>query len=87
MFAFPNVAGLAEFIPPAYLERHGNRGDAVAEFLLDQQKVAVVPGSTYGLQGNDCIRLVLCGGEPMLQDAINRMAAVRETAVASRSNG
>jgi aspartate/methionine/tyrosine aminotransferase len=73
MFAFPNIAGLANMIPQSYLDRHSHRGDAVAEFLLEQQKVAVIPGSIYGSQGNDCIRLVLCCGEATLESATNRL--------------
>jgi aspartate/methionine/tyrosine aminotransferase len=79
MFAFPNVAGLSDRIPQHYLERHRSRGDAVAEFLLEQQKVAVVPGSIYGLQGNDFIRLVLCCGEATLEDAMNRLKSTAAT--------
>jgi len=71
MFAFPNIAGLADAIPQSFLDRHRRRGDAVAEFLLEQQKVAVIPGSIYGSQGNDSIRLVLCCGEATLENAMN----------------
>jgi len=73
MFAFPNIAGLARMIPQPYSERHCHRGDSVAEFLLEQQKVAVIPGSIYGSQGNDCIRLVLCCEEATLECATNRL--------------
>jgi len=73
MFAFPNVAGLASMIPPSYIGRHRHVGDSVAEFLLDHEKVAVVPGSTYGSQGNDYIRLVLCSGETTLESATKRL--------------
>lgn len=75
MFAFPNITDLTRMIPQSYLERHRHRGDSVAEFLLEQQKVAVIPGSIYGSQGNDCIRLVLCCGETMLETATNRLKA------------
>jgi phosphonopyruvate decarboxylase len=81
MFAFPNVTALASMIPQAYLERRRHRGDSVAEFLLEQQKVAVVPGSIYGSQGNDCIRLVLCCGETTLENATNRL---KTTAISRR---
>lgn len=73
MFAFPNIAKLASMIPQSYLDRHIHRGDAVADFLLEQQKVAVIPGSIYGSQGNDCIRLVLCCGDATLENATNRL--------------
>ncbi len=73
MFAFPNVAALAEKMPASYFGRHSHRGDAVTDFLLNERKVAVVPGSTYGSQGNDCIRLVLCSDEQTLEAATNRL--------------
>jgi len=82
MFAFPSVAGLADTIPQSYLERHRHRGDAVAEFLLEKRKVAVIPGSIYGSQGNDCIRLVLCCGEETIRDAIIRIKDVANRAFA-----
>ena len=86
MFGFPNVDVIGRRLPQHYLERHRYCGDAVAEFLLDQHKVAVVPGSTYGSQGNECIRLVLCGGDATLQSAIDRLKALgRSTAVAART--
>ncbi len=73
MFAFPNVSILADRIPLPYVERHRYRGDAVAEFLLEERKVAVVPGSTYGSQGNNCIRFVLCSDEKTLESATKRL--------------
>jgi len=82
MFAFPNVAGLADRIPQSYLERHRHRGDAVAEFLLEQRKVAVIPGSIYGSQGNDCIRLVVCCGEATINEAIFRTKSIANRAFA-----
>ena len=85
MFAFPDVTRLSKMIPRSYLERNRYRGDAVAEFLLDNQKVAVVPGSTYGSQGNDCIRLVLCCGDATLQRAIDRLATTGQSAIAAGS--
>jgi aspartate/methionine/tyrosine aminotransferase len=83
MFAFPNIEGMARMIPRRYLEQHRHRGDAVAEFLIEQQKVAVVPGSIYGSQGNDSIRLVLSCGDATLQTAVARLTTVCQSALAA----
>ena len=82
MFAFPDVTSLANTIPRSYRERHQHTGDAVADFLLEEQKVAVVPGSTYGSQGNDCIRLVLCGAEATVHASIGRLTGAMKMAAA-----
>ena len=63
-------------IPLSYLERHRHPGDAVAEFLLEQAKVAVIPGSIYGSQGSSSIRLVLCCDDETIESATNRLKAV-----------
>jgi aspartate/methionine/tyrosine aminotransferase len=83
MFAFPDVQGLAQTIPQSYLSRHPHAGDAVAGFLLEEHKVAVVPGSTYGPQGNNCIRLVLCGAEATVRAGIGRLSAAMRVSAAS----
>lgn len=79
MFAFPNVTGLARTIPASYLQNNRHLGDSAAEFLLEERKVAVIPGSIYGSQGNECVRLVLCSGEQTLQDAIDRLQSTVRT--------
>jgi aspartate/methionine/tyrosine aminotransferase len=75
MFVFPNVTALSHMIPRYYLEKHRYLGDSVADYLMEERKVAVVPGSIYGSQGNESVRLVLCSGEATLQNALDRLKA------------
>ena len=75
MFAFPDVTGLADMIPSSCLEQHCRPANAVAEFLLAEAKVAVIPGSIYGSQGSNCIRLVLCCDDATLESATKRLKA------------
>jgi aspartate/methionine/tyrosine aminotransferase len=71
MFAFPSVElwHNGNFSPPQSM----HIGDAVAEHLIRNHKVAVVPGSIYGAQGNSCIRLVLCSSDSTFQAAMERL--------------
>lgn len=70
MFAFPTVSGLAERLA---LPISRSRGDAVAEWLLTKVGVAVVPGGVYGSQGEESVRLVVCGREEDFQQALSRI--------------
>jgi phosphonopyruvate decarboxylase len=68
-FLFPNVS--------AFADRLGGRnatglGDAFADWLAKTAKIAVVPGSTYGSQGANHIRLVTTATLPALRTAITR---------------
>jgi aspartate/methionine/tyrosine aminotransferase len=85
MFAFPNVAQLAVLVTNSKEEGNRSSGEIVAEYLLRQHKIAVIPGSTYGSQGNDCIRFVLCTGETCFREGLNRLKAASERLVAIRS--
>ncbi len=70
MFAFPTVQRLAERLG---LPGEGPAGDAVARWLLEHAGVAVVPGSVYGRAGAGAVRLVLCGPEDHLLEALTRI--------------
>lgn len=41
--------------------------------LLDAQKIAVMPGSSFGDAAAGCIRISLCQPEPVLREAIGRL--------------
>lgn len=72
MFLFPRVARLYHAMPAAF--RSGaSIGDAVAKYLLEERKVAVVPGSVYGRQGDEHIRMVLCTPRETLDRALDRL--------------
>jgi aminotransferase len=73
MFLFPDVSGYAERIPQAFRREGEATGNTVARFLLEERKVAVVPGSVYGQQGDNHIRLVLCTPQDVFNAAIERM--------------
>lgn len=73
MFAFPTVATLAHRLG---LRSPSGSGAAVAEWLLARAKVAVVPGGVYGRQGEDSVRLVVCGREEDLREALARIEVV-----------
>jgi aminotransferase len=70
MFVFPSVAQLAARLG---LPGGAPAGDAVAAWLLSDARVAVVPGSVYGAEGNQSIRLVLCGREGDVEEALLRI--------------
>ena len=66
-YVFPEVTGM--------IERLGMRNDLeLAEHLIDQAGVAVVPGSAFGLGGH--IRLSIATSMDNLEKALDRIAAV-----------
>jgi aspartate aminotransferase len=70
-YAFPSVAGLL-----GRTSRNGRRlngDDDVAEALLDEALVAVVPGSAFAMPGH--IRLSTAASEASLAEAAGRIAA------------
>jgi len=70
MFVFPRVDGLAKYLG---LDGPRTAGELVTNFLLDEAKVAVVPGLVYGPSGKDSIRLVLCGPKDALHEGLSRI--------------
>ncbi|WP_300632045.1 phosphonopyruvate decarboxylase [Pseudomonas sp.] len=73
MFLFPEVSGVYQQMPEKYRQPGQPVGDAVANYLLEERGVAVVPGSVYGPQGNSHIRLVLCMPDDVFNLAMERM--------------
>lgn len=73
MFLFPEVSGVYQRMPEKYRQPGQHIGDAVANYLLEERGVAVVPGSVYGPQGNNHIRLVLCMPDDVFNLAMKRM--------------
>ncbi len=67
-YVFPEMSGLIERID-------GVRTDLeLAEYLIEQAGVALVPGSAFGLEG--CARISVATGRENLEQAIARIAAV-----------
>jgi aminotransferase len=60
-YAFPSVAST------------GMNGDVFAERLLVEKEVAVVPGSGFGIGGEDHVRIAYCKSYEQLEIALERM--------------
>lgn len=73
MFLFPNVRELHDSLPKSFTRNFSSAGEAVARYLLDIKKVAVVPGNVYGPNSGDNIRLVTCTSEKTYTSAIRRL--------------
>lgn len=73
MFLFPDVNALYQNMPAGYRVAGLPVGDAVARYLLEVRKVAVVPGSVYGSEGDSHVRLVLCTPDQVFEQALERM--------------
>ncbi|YCI29387.1 phosphonopyruvate decarboxylase [Erwinia sp. PK3-005] len=73
MFLFPDVSLFYHQLPEQYRQPGRPVGDVVAQYLLEERGVAVVPGSVYGPQGDNHIRLVLCTPDDVFENALKRM--------------
>lgn len=63
----------------ARIELSGMSSMEIADYLLDEARVAVVPGDAYGLGGSSCIRMSFATGEKDLRQALLRIeAAIRK---------
>ncbi|WP_300692525.1 hypothetical protein [uncultured Oscillibacter sp.] len=57
----------------------GRTSYEIADYLLDEARVATVPGDAYGLGGAGCIRMSFATAEADLREALERMdAAIRK---------
>lgn len=72
-YLFPKVPHLTQMIDGA---PNLAEGDYFAEWIARTAKIAVVPGSVYGSQGRDHIRVVTTGEISDLELAISRFAKV-----------
>jgi len=73
MFAFPNVSGIYEQLPASYKKNGVPAGDIIAQYWMEEKKVAVVPGSVCGSEGDDYVRMVLCTAEADFEKALQRL--------------
>lgn len=46
---------------------------AIADFLLEEARIAVIPGDAYGLGGDKCIRMSFATAEEDLREALRRL--------------
>lgn len=63
----------------AKIDLNGRDSQEVAAYLLEEAKVAVVPGDAYGLGGENCVRMSFATAEQDLREALRRMeSAIRK---------
>lgn len=63
----------------AKIDLAGKSGSEIADYLLEEARVATVPGEAYGLGGQSCIRMSFATAEDDLREALRRMdAAIRK---------
>lgn len=63
----------------AKIDLAGKSGSEITDYLLEEARVATVPGEAYGLGGQSCIRMSFATAEDDLREALRRMdAAIRK---------
>ena len=67
-YVFPKATGLIERLPGV------NNDLELAEYLIEQAGVAIVPGSAFGLEG--CFRISIATSPTNLEQAVERIAKV-----------
>ena len=72
-YVFPSIAGT------------GLSGADLAERLLQEAEVCVLPGSAFGQYGNDHIRISYANSQANLTEALGRMRTLVEPLVAARA--
>jgi phosphonopyruvate decarboxylase len=77
MFLFPEVGALAARLPEALRTRYATAGEAVANWLLEEVKVAVVPGVVYGKASASHVRMVTCPPAAAYELALRRLGEAR----------
>lgn len=55
---------------------HAESGEVYSEWILNQSRVFVAPGFIFGSQGDRYIRLSLCAGEGIFEEAIQRVKSL-----------
>jgi len=75
LFLFPEISELYAAMPDKYKDS-ASKGECVARYLLQEHKIAVVPGMVYGKAGNDYIRVVGAVEEDKAKEAAYRFSAI-----------
>lgn len=73
MFLFPEVYDLYERLPIKWQDNSRTVGECLAEYLLYEKGVAVVPGHVYGENSKNHIRMVLCTADNVFEQALYRL--------------
>ena len=73
MFLFPDVSRLYARIPGGFKKETDSVSKSVAQFLLEDKRVAVVPGYVYGRSCDNHVRLVLCTNDDTFDRALERL--------------
>lgn len=73
MFLFPDVSRLYSSLPSKWQDTCLTIGECVAEYLLHEKGVAVVPGYVYGENSANHIRMVLCTSDAVFNQALHRL--------------
>lgn len=60
MFAFPNVKNFANKLPDHFAEDDKGAGHKVSNYLMDEHRLATIPGGVYGPESKDHLRMILC---------------------------
>ncbi|MCI4187329.1 pyridoxal phosphate-dependent aminotransferase [Dickeya dianthicola] len=74
MFLFPEVSGLYARLPERWRDSGRTVGECVAEYLLHEKGVAVVPGHVYGGNSANHIRIVLCTTDDVFDQALHHLS-------------
>lgn len=78
LFLFVNVNQLYEALVERGEVKNESPGEAVADLLLKECKIAVVPGKVYGAGGEDYIRIVVAVEQEALKEAQSRLQRFTE---------
>ncbi|MDE1462454.1 pyridoxal phosphate-dependent aminotransferase [Spartinivicinus poritis] len=76
LFLFPAVHRLYTRLPRQYREKDNNPGCAVAAWLMDELKIATVPGVAYGPQCSHHLRIALGSSDQVFEAALERLMAL-----------
>jgi len=71
MYVFPKINLLYKLLPKKY--QFNSISESVGKFILDEAKVATIPGSAFGPSGDNYLRISIAGDEDDLEEAILRI--------------
>ena len=86
-----NVPGVVCRVPEgafyswAYFDHPAMTSAQICDFLLEEARVASVPGEAYGLGGGHCVRFSLATSEDLLQEAAERIGVAMKKAMEGKS--
>lgn len=73
MFAFPDVSGVAAKLGSGHLE---GAGRLVADWLLNEHKLAGIPGFVYGPSSAPSVRFILCSDDATFERGLRAFEAL-----------